>query len=103
MEIGTNNIIPTTPTIVQPIVATKSVSPVIGGTSLEIIPLPIQTFTIHIQVTIVFIKHVKGNEKSVTKQTKLVDPSFTILNSGVGPLEFLSISLSLTPHQTNIG
>jgi hypothetical protein len=39
MEIGTSSKVPTTPFVVQPI--TKLVSPLRGGTSLEIIPLPI--------------------------------------------------------------
>jgi hypothetical protein len=46
---------------------------------------------------------VKGSEKFVMEQAKLVDPSFIVLNRGVGPLEFLSVSLFLTPHQRNIG
>jgi hypothetical protein len=37
MEIGTSSKVPTTPFVVQPI--TKLVSPLRGGTSLEIIPL----------------------------------------------------------------
>ncbi len=103
MEIGTNSRTPTTPIIVQPIVVTKSVCPLIGGTSLEIIPLPIQTFTIHVQVAIIVTEPVKGSEKFIMEQFELVDLSFTILNNGVGPLEFLYVSLSLTPHQTSIG
>ncbi len=103
MEIGTKSKTPTTPIIVQPIVATKLVYPLIAGTSLEIIPLPIQTFTIHVQVAIIVTEPVKGSEKSIMEQIELVDPSFIVLNNGVGPLEFLYVSLSLTPHQTSIG
>jgi hypothetical protein len=45
----------------------------------------------------------RGNEKFVKKQAKLIDLSFTVLNSRVKPLEFLSISLLLIPHQIGIG
>jgi len=45
----------------------------------------------------------RGNEKFVKKQAKLIDLLFTVLNSRVKPLEFLSISLPLIPHQIGIG
>jgi hypothetical protein len=40
----------------------------------------------------------RNSEKSIKEHVELVDPSFTILNSGVGPLEILYVSLPLTPH-----
>ncbi len=40
-EIGTSNIVPTTPSMVQHVVITKPISPLKGGTSLESISLPI--------------------------------------------------------------
>jgi len=45
---------------------------------------------------------VRGNERS-TKELELVDSSFNVLDSRVESLEFLSISLPLTPHQIVIG
>ncbi len=45
----------------------------------------------------------RGSEKFVKKQAEPFDPSFTILDSKVEPLEFLSTSLPLTPHQIGIG
>ncbi len=45
----------------------------------------------------------KGSEKSVKEHIELVDPSFTVLDSKVEPLEFLFTSLPLTPHQIGIG
>jgi hypothetical protein len=61
MEIGTSNKVSTTPAMVQPI--TKLVSPLRGGIGLKIIPLPIQSFTIHVQITIVVNQPVEGNER----------------------------------------
>jgi hypothetical protein len=46
VEIRTNSRAPTTPSMVHPIASTKPISPLRGGTSLEIIPLLVQTFTI---------------------------------------------------------
>jgi hypothetical protein len=43
------------------------------------------------------------SEKFVKEQAKLVDLSFIILDSRIEPLEFLSISLPLIPHQIGIG
>jgi hypothetical protein len=48
VEIGTDNKVPTMPFVVQPIAITKPLSPLRGGIGLEIIPLPVQTFTIAI-------------------------------------------------------
>ncbi len=45
----------------------------------------------------------RGSEKFVKEQVEPVDFPFTILDSGVGPLEFLSPSLPLTLHQIGIG
>jgi hypothetical protein len=44
MEIGTNIKVPTMPFVVQLVAITKLVNPLRGGTSLEIIPLLVQTF-----------------------------------------------------------
>jgi hypothetical protein len=49
VEIGTNSRVLATPSMVQ--LVTKLVSPLKGGTRLEIIPLHVQTFTIHAPVT----------------------------------------------------
>jgi len=98
VEIGTNSKAPTTPIVVQNVVATKPVSPFRGGISLKIIHLLVQIFTIPIQVTTIDAKRAKGSEKYVKEQAELIDPSFTILNSGVRPMEFLLVNLLLTPH-----
>ncbi len=45
----------------------------------------------------------KGSEKSVKEHVEPIDPSFTILDSGVGLLGFVFVSLPLTPHQIGIG
>jgi hypothetical protein len=65
MEIGTNTKVLATPSMVQLII--KLVSPLKGGIGLEIIPLPIQTFTIPTLVTIVINQHVEGSERSYNK------------------------------------
>jgi hypothetical protein len=44
VEIGTSSRTPTTPFVVQHVAITKHVSPLRGGTSLEIIPLHVQFF-----------------------------------------------------------
>jgi len=51
VEIGTNSRVLVTPFVVQPI--TKPISPLRGGTCLEIIPLHVQTFIILVIVTII--------------------------------------------------
>ncbi len=51
VEIGTNSRVPTTLSMVQ--FVTKPVNPLRGGTSFKIIPLHVQTFTIHVSMTIV--------------------------------------------------
>jgi hypothetical protein len=65
MEIKTKNIILVTPSMVQLVTITKPISPLRGGTSLEIIPLPIQNFTIHVQVATFTNELVKGSEKFI--------------------------------------
>jgi hypothetical protein len=71
--------------VVQHVAITKPINPLKGGTSLEIIPLPIQTFTILVQIATIVNELVKGNERS-TKEPELVDPSFIILNNKVESL-----------------
>ncbi len=96
MEIGTNSRVLATPFVVQPV--TRSVSPLKGGTSLHIIPLPIQTFTILAPITIVVSQHVEGIERLDNKQDEHVNPSFTILDNRLESLEFICINVPLTPH-----
>ncbi len=62
----------------------------------------IQTFTIPVQVTTVTNELMKGSEKFVKQQVELVDPSFTLQNSRIEPLEFLFVNLPLTPHWIGI-
>jgi hypothetical protein len=76
----------------------KLVSPLRGGTCLKIIPLHIQTFTIHIPVTIIVNQPVEGSGRSNKKQDELVNPTYTILDSRLKYLEFLSTTVPLTPH-----
>ncbi len=85
VDIGTSRRAPTTPFVVQHVAITKPINPLKGGTSLEIIPLPIQTFTILVQIATIVNELVKGNERS-TKEPELVDPSFIILNNKVESL-----------------
>ncbi len=54
-------------------------------------------------MTIVFNQLVEGSERSDKKHDELVNPSFTILNSRLKYLEFISINVPLTPHQIGIG
>jgi hypothetical protein len=89
MEIGTSNRVPTMPFVVQPII--KPVSPLRGGTSLEIIP----SFVL---VTMVVSQPIEGSERFNKKHVELVNPSFTILDNRLESLEFLSFSVPLTPH-----
>jgi len=103
MEIGTNNKVGITPFVVQFVAITKLVCLLRGGTSLKIIPLHVHTFTIHVQVATIINEPVKGSEKFVKEHVEPIDPSFTILDSGVGLLGFVFVSLPLTPHQIGIG
>ncbi len=84
--------------MVQLVAITKLVSPLRGGTCLNIISLPIQTFTIHVQVATIINEPMRGSEKHVKEHIELVDLSFTILDGEVGPLEFLSL-LTSRKHQ----
>ncbi len=94
MEIGTNNKPPTTtPSMVQHVATTKLRS----GTCLETIPLPIQIFIVHVQVTTTTTEFVEGSDKFVKEQIKHV------LDNGTRPLEFLFATLPLTPHHIGIG
>jgi hypothetical protein len=77
--------------VIQLVAITKLVSPLRGGTCLDIISLPIQFFTIHVEVATITNEPMRGSEKYVTEHIEPVDISFTILDSGVGPLEFLSL------------
>jgi hypothetical protein len=101
VEIGTSNIIPTTTFVVQHVI--KPFSRLRGGTSLEIIPLVVQTSTIHVLLTTIITQLVEGNEKSNKEHVELVNPSFAILDSRLEFLEFISINVPLTKHQISIG
>jgi hypothetical protein len=59
VEIGTRSRIPTTPSMVQ--LVTKPLSSLKGGTSLKIIPLPIQTFTIRVSMPNVVSQPMEGS------------------------------------------
>jgi hypothetical protein len=65
VEIETNSKISATPSMVQ--LVTKPISPLRGGTSLEIIPLHVQTFIIPILVTTIVSQLVEGSERSDKK------------------------------------
>jgi hypothetical protein len=79
MVIGISSKILLTPSMVQPVI--KPVSPLRGGTCLKIIPLPIQTFIIHVPVTIVVNQPVEGSERFNKEHVELVNLSFTILDN----------------------
>ncbi len=81
MEIGTNSKALATPSMVQPVTTTKLVSPQRGGIGLEIIPLLVQSFSVHVQVTIATTKLVDSSDKSVKEQVEHVDPSFYVFDS----------------------
>jgi hypothetical protein len=100
MEIGTNNRVLTTPFVVQPI--TKIVNPLRGGMGLELIPLPIQTFTIPIPITTIVSQLVEGSERFDKKQDELAHLSYTIFDNRLKSMEFLSTNVLLTPHQIGI-
>jgi hypothetical protein len=44
----------------------------------------------------------EGNERYDKEKVELVNPSFTILNSRLESLEFITTSVLLTPHQIGI-
>ncbi len=89
--------------MVEHVAITKLVSPLRGGTSLEIIPLHVQTFIRPILMTIVVNKLVEDSERYDKEQVEHVNPSFTILDNRLESLEFLYVNLPLTPHQIGIG
>jgi len=99
IEIIINSKVPPMPFRVQLIANTKPFSPLKGGTCLNIIPLPIQTFIIPIIVVFVVNEHVKGSERSDKEQVEPINPSFTIMDNIIECLELLSANLPLTPHQ----
>jgi hypothetical protein len=45
----------------------------------------------------------EGSEGYDKEQVELVNPSFTILNSRLESLEFITTNVLLTPHQIGIG
>ncbi len=79
VEIRFSSKVLVTPSMVQPIAITKPINLLRGGTSLEIIPLPIHTFTILVQVATIVNELVKCSERFVKEQAKLVDPSFILI------------------------
>jgi len=84
----------------QPIVTIKSPNPPRGGTCLEIIPLPIQFFVIHVQVIIIVItivEPIEGSAKSVRDRAEHVDFSLSIIHIRIKPQEFLFTTLPLAP------
>ncbi len=62
VEIGTNSRVPTTISMVHHV--TKPISPLRGGTCLEIIPLVVETFNIPIRRTIIINQFMEGSERS---------------------------------------
>jgi hypothetical protein len=67
VEIKTSNKVLATPSVVQPIAITKLVSPLRGGTCIEIKPLPVKTFTIHFIITIL-VSELVVNSKRYDKE-----------------------------------
>jgi hypothetical protein len=65
MEIQTNKKVSVTPYVVYPI--TKPFSLLKGGIGLEIMPLPFQTFTIHVLINSVVCHPMEGSERSDKK------------------------------------
>jgi hypothetical protein len=103
VEIETNSKAPTTTlSIIQPIATTKLVSPLRSGIGLDIIPLLAQICIMYVQVITITIKSMEGSDKFVKEHVEPIDPPFIVFDSGIGPLEFLSITLFLTPHQMGI-
>ncbi len=54
-------------------------------------------------MTIIVNQLVEDSERSNKEQVELVNPSFTILDSRLESLEFISTSIPMTPHQIGIG
>jgi hypothetical protein len=46
---------------------------------------------------------VESSDKAVKEHVELVNPSFIVFVSGIGPLKFLLATLPLTPHHIGIG
>jgi hypothetical protein len=82
--------------MVQPV--TKLISPLKGGIGLEIIPLLVQTFIIHVPITTVVNQPMESSERPDKIQDELVNPTYIILDTRLESLEFLSASVHLTPH-----
>jgi hypothetical protein len=101
VEIRTSSRVLTTPYVVQPI--TKLVSPLRGGIDLEIIPLLVHNFIMHVPITTIVSQVVEGSERSDKKQDEPINPSYIILDNRLESLELLSISVPLTPHQIGKG
>jgi hypothetical protein len=96
VEIGTNSRVLATPSMVQPVI--KLINPLKGGIGLEIIPLPVQTFIIHVPITTIVSQPMESSERLDKKQDELVNPTYTILDTRLESLEFLFGSVHLTPH-----
>jgi hypothetical protein len=79
VEIGTSSKILATSSVVQLI--TKPISPLRGGTCLEITPLYVQTFIIFISMTTVVSQPVEGSVRFNEVHVEPNNPSFTILDS----------------------
>ncbi len=81
MEIGTSIKVPATPFVVQPIAITKPISPQRGGTCLEIIPLHVQVYIVHVQVATVANEPMKSSERFDKEHVEHVNPSFIVLDN----------------------
>jgi hypothetical protein len=68
------------PFVIQLITITKPISLLRGGIGLEIIPLHVQTFIIHVQVAIVANEPMKDSERCNKEMVEHVHPSFIILD-----------------------
>jgi hypothetical protein len=73
-SIGTNSKALTTPFVVQHVAIIKLISPIKGGTCIEIIPLLVQIFFVPIDIIIAITELVDNNDKFVKEQVELVDP-----------------------------
>jgi hypothetical protein len=65
VEIKTSSRTLTTTFVVQLVANIKTISPLKDGTCLEIVPLHVHIFTIHVQVTTITTKLMRGGEKFV--------------------------------------
>ncbi len=98
VEIGTNNKVPTMPSMVQPISITKPISPLKRWNRFKNHTLTYSNFYHTYSSCHVINEPMKGSEKFAKEQAELVDFLFIVLDNKVEPLEFLSTSLPLTPH-----